>query len=257
MIVWQRSHAGCDYQIRTAGNSTRLYRNGVFHSQYNGRRLLNGGVWDMLWLPLCFRPPHQVCRVLMLGVGAGAALKKIHDLYPHADLTGVDIDAQHLRIARRFTRLHGNNIELIEGDAKAWLQAAARTKYDVIIDDLFTEQDGEPKRAFSFDAHWLGLLRRRLANNGVLVANCVSLREARLMPRSSQLQQSGARPGFTYGYALQQAGYANVVVAASDGPMHVRELKARFAVLARDWQAAMPGVRATSWPEALRIRKLA
>ncbi|MBT8148841.1 MAG: methyltransferase domain-containing protein, partial [Gammaproteobacteria bacterium] len=212
MIVWQQSRGGCDYQIRTAGNSVRLYRNGVFHSQYNGSRLLNGGVWDMLWLPLCFLPTQQVRRVLMLGVGSGAALKKIHDFYPQAKLTGVDIDGQHLRIAKRFTRLCSANIKLIEADAQAWLRTAQGFKFDIIIDDLFIEQGGEPSRAFAFDAKWLGLLRRRLAKNGLLVANCVAMAEARqlLQQPAAKTQRPGARPGFDQGYTLQQAGYANV-----------------------------------------------
>ena len=99
MIVWERSHAGHHYQVRTAGSSVRLYRNQVFHSQYHGGRLLNGGVWDMLWLPLFFRQPPDVSdtsdvfkkrlkplSVLVLGVGAGAAIKKISDYVPNATI---------------------------------------------------------------------------------------------------------------------------------------------------------------------------
>ena len=105
MIIWQHRSGDNHYQVRSAGASIRLYRNEVFHSQYNGQRLLNGGVWDMLWLPLFFRPPRSIKRVLVLGVGAGAAVKKILD-YGHAvDMTAIDIDAVHLRIARRFVGL--------------------------------------------------------------------------------------------------------------------------------------------------------
>ncbi len=34
-VLWQKKTAGQHYEVRTAGNSRRLYKNGVCHSQFN------------------------------------------------------------------------------------------------------------------------------------------------------------------------------------------------------------------------------
>lgn len=53
-IVWSRQLSGVHYEVRSAGNSLRLYTDGVFHSQYNPCRLITGHVWDLLMLPAFF-----------------------------------------------------------------------------------------------------------------------------------------------------------------------------------------------------------
>ena len=67
-IVWSRSAGGNQYEVRSAGQSIRLYKNGVFHSQWNPNRPLAGGVWDLLFIPALFAD-RQISRVLVLGVG--------------------------------------------------------------------------------------------------------------------------------------------------------------------------------------------
>ena len=40
-ILWQQTIDGNHYEVRTAGGSVRLYRNGVNHSQWNPKRPLS------------------------------------------------------------------------------------------------------------------------------------------------------------------------------------------------------------------------
>ena len=258
MIVWRKKIDGSHYEVRTAGHSIRLYRNGVFHSQYNGRRMLNGGVWDMLWIPLCFLPARQIRRVLMLGVGAGAALKKIRDFFPEAEITGVELDINHLRVAKDFVGLRGPSIKLIKADALDWMQASEVPRYDVIIDDLFNEVDGEPHRVINFSNGWLHLLRRRLAVNGLLIANCVKMADAKRLTqryRSDPVVAGGSsgKHGFNHGYVLKQQGFDNVVVAACQQPLSGRELKRRFRLLPLSPAVRLPA----KFPELLKLRKIA
>jgi spermidine synthase len=258
VVVWQKKIDGSHYEVRTAGHSIRLYRNSVFHSQYNSQRMLNGGVWDMLWIPLCFLPPQRIRRVLMLGVGAGAALKKISDFFPDAEITGVELDRNHLRIARRFVGLRGPSIELVEADALAWVQASEAPRYDVIIDDLFNEVDGEPYRVINFSNRWLRLLRQRLSANGLLIANCVKMVEAKCLTQryrsDPSLAVSGSgKHGFNHGYVLQQQGFDNVVVAACQQPLSTRELKKRFGLLQLSPTVKSP----VKFPALLKLRKIA
>ena len=179
MLVWEHSKDDNHYQVRRAGHSLRLYRNGVFHSQYNGRRLLNGGVWDMLWLPLWFRPGKQRQRVLMLGVGAGAAAKKLLDSGFSGSFTGIELDPVHLHIAKRFTGLTSGkaSVKLHTANAFQWLKRYRGPAFDVIIDDLYGELDGEPLRqlggGFS-QSSWLATQQKHLKHGGLLLANCDS-----------------------------------------------------------------------------------
>lgn len=258
MVVWQKKIDGSHYEVRTAGYSIRLYRNSVFHSQYNSQRMLNGGVWDMLWIPLCFLPPQRIRRVLMLGVGAGAALKKISDFFPDAKITGVDLDSNHLRVAKRFVGLRGPSIELIKADALDWVQTSEAPRYDVIIDDLFNEVDGEPYRVINFSNRWLRLLRQRLSANGLLIANCVKMAEAKRLAQRyrsdpSLAGSSSGKHGFNHGYVLQQQGFDNIVVAACQQPLSARELKRRFGLL-----QLPPAVKSpVKFPASLKLRKVA
>ena len=183
MLVWQSRRRGVHYEVRRAGRSLRLYRDGVFHSQYNDARLLNGGVWDMLWLPMFFLGPRDSYSgrdVLVLGVGGGAAINKIaHQVSPKS-LTGIDIDEVHLRIARRLFRVPGQ-VELYCEDASAWLRQTRRY-FDVIIDDIFQdislqgdrggrkEAVRQPPGSYTVE-QWLQLQLTHLATDGMLLVN--------------------------------------------------------------------------------------
>ena len=67
MIVEAFERGGTRYEVRSHGASVRLYTNGVFHSQWNEGRPFAGGVWDCLSLPVLYRDPAAVRRVLVLG----------------------------------------------------------------------------------------------------------------------------------------------------------------------------------------------
>lgn len=206
-IIWEKKIKGVAYQVRTAGSSVRLYTNKVFHSQWNPNAVLCGGVWDLLLLPaFMLAKPTQIKNVLVLGVGGGAVIRALsHCLGPNK-ITGVDLDATHLSIAKRFfgvkttaidqsrikpahnkapkiKSFHASTISaqhnnagpiecrLVHAEAKAWLENN-QTKYDLIIEDIFKEDDkGQPIRAVEASAEWMALLRKSLTKKGTLVMN--------------------------------------------------------------------------------------
>ncbi|UCE90468.1 MAG: methyltransferase domain-containing protein [Pseudomonadota bacterium] len=173
-ILWQRSINGRQYEVRSAGNTRRLYTDGVFHSQFNPRNPLCGGVWDLLLLPALFSSSGAIQRVLVLGVGGGAV---IHQLARHVtprEIVGIELNPVHLTIARRFFGLARRNVALVQADARRWLRDYDGPPFDLIIDDLYGEQDGEPLRAVAANAPWFTLLHRRLSAHGTLVFNFVS-----------------------------------------------------------------------------------
>ena len=89
--MWSKQTADNLYEVRSAGQSIRLYTNDVFHSQFNPRRTVDGSLWDLLSLPVLLLPPEPALKVLVLGVGGGAVIRQLAVLLEHPDIVGVDL----------------------------------------------------------------------------------------------------------------------------------------------------------------------
>lgn len=178
-VLWQKCVAGTCYEVRTAGNSRRLYTDGVFHSQYNPQRPLTHGVWDLLMLPALYYPPGNIKRVLLLGVGGGAVIQLLHHFIQPQKVIGIELNPMHLKIARRFFGVGKKLASLYQADAIQWLQKYQGPAFDMIVDDLFGEIDGEPQRVVSLNNQWCSLLHKHTSKNGVVVVNSMSPHELR------------------------------------------------------------------------------
>jgi ubiquinone/menaquinone biosynthesis C-methylase UbiE len=62
---------------------------------------------------------HGALRILDLGCGTGEITRRLADLYPQAQITGVDILAGNLELARRDSTRHSERIHYEVGDAFA------------------------------------------------------------------------------------------------------------------------------------------
>lgn len=173
-IVWQKKVKGTLYEVRKAGNSTRLYTGGVFHSQFNPDHPITGSVWDLLMLPAFFQPEGKVRRVLVLGVGGGSVLQLLHRYVKPDVLIGVELIPTHLTIARKYFGISKKIATLVQADAIDWMQNYQGPPFDMIIDDLFGEEAGEGVRAIPLSAWWLKLLNKNLSADGLLVVNLIS-----------------------------------------------------------------------------------
>ncbi len=206
-LLWERRVGDTCYQVRSAGASRRLYTDGIFHSQYNPRRPLSGGVWDLLLLPAFFQP-QQVRRVLVLGVGGGAVIRLLREFLAPETIIGIDLDGTHLAIAREFFGVEGEGTTLVQADAERWLADYRGAPFDLIIEDLFGGADGEPVRALKANARWFDRLRRPLARDGILAMN---------FPTSGQLAGCAAltnrrvQARFAAGFALSGFRDTNAV----------------------------------------------
>ena len=172
-VIWSRERGGIRYEVRAAGRTRRLYSNGVFHSSWNPASPLTGGVWDLLMMPAFLYPPGEVRRVLLLGVGGGTVIQQLRRFVRPREIVAIDFDPVHLEVARRFFGVEGDDVRLVEADARAWL-AADRSRYDLVIDDLFGERNGEPMRAIAADAAWCRRLAARVTDAGAVAINCLS-----------------------------------------------------------------------------------
>lgn len=173
-VIWRKKHEGSSYEVRAAGRSRRLYTNGVFHTQYNPARVVTGGIWDLLMIPAFFKPVEGIRRVLVLGVGGGSVIRQLNRFASPDHITGVELNPIHLYVARKYFGVNCSEAELIEADAVAWLNDYDGPGFDLIIDDLFAEEDGEPVRAVAADDEWLSVITRNLNPEGMLVMNFIS-----------------------------------------------------------------------------------
>lgn len=216
-ILWQQTIEGNDYEVRTAGASIRLYRNGVNHSQWNSKRPLSGSIWDLIALPTLHRPEDSLKDVLILGFGAGAVGRQIRELIAPERIVGVELDAIHLSIADGFFEC-SEGCELIAGDAVEWVHASAEeATYDVIIDDLYAEENGIPVRCVPMDAAWCEALCNMLKPGGMLIFNMIEPEKIKHLPmfKSAKLRK---RYSETIMYRIN--GYENRIIAFSEEPFN-------------------------------------
>lgn len=169
--------AGSRYEVRSAGNSIRLYTNQVFHSQFNPTNPVSGNVWDLLMLPVLLFDLQRPLRVLMLGVGGGAVIRQLQMLRGACEITGLELDPVHLRVARHHFGVSPGDAELIQGDARQWVAAYTGRPFDLVIDDLFGDREGEPQRAIAATRDWVSLLLSLTAADGMIVSNFVNRAE--------------------------------------------------------------------------------
>lgn len=173
-ILWQKTIKNTHYEVRSAGQTRRLYTDGVFHSQFNPQRAITGGVWDLLMLPAFFYPAESIQRVLVLGVGGGAVIQQLQRYIKPDEIIGVELNPVHIMVAKRYFGITNTLAHLIEADAIKWLENYSGPPFDMIIDDLFGEQDGEPVRAIKANKVWFEKLNSHLSPEGLLVMNFVS-----------------------------------------------------------------------------------
>lgn len=172
-VIWSLQRDGVNYEVRAAGNTRRLYTDGVFHSSYNPAAPITGGVWDMLMMPAFLYPPGTVQRVLLLGVGGGTVVRQLREFVRPREIVAVDLNDVHLDIAQLHFGVQGRDVKLVHADAKNWLRKD-KTRYDLVIDDLFNGSNGEPARAIAADSGWCKKLRARATPQGAIAINCIS-----------------------------------------------------------------------------------
>jgi len=224
-ILWERATAGALYQVRQAGRSMRLYTNGVLHSQYNPGRPLTGSVWDLLFLPAFFYPPTSIHRVLVLGVGGGAVIQQIRQFVQPDTVVGIELNPVHLSVARRFFAVKGKGVQLIRANAVDWIKQYQGPPFDMIVDDLFGDADGEPLRAVYAGQEWVRSLTDCLSGEGMIVSNFESRLE---LMESAYLDNRSAGRSFDSAFHLSTAQNYNAVGVFLRKPATTRQLRDRL-----------------------------
>jgi len=215
-VAWESVSGDNHYQVRTAGRSIRLYKDGVFHSQWNESRPLSGGVWDLLFLPSLFLPSASVKNVLLLGVGGGAVIRQYIALSDVDRIVGVELDPVHLQVARDHFGIDDSRVELIEADAIEWARSYKGPVFDVVIEDLFREEEGEPVRVMPATSNWFRVLRSLLKPGGALIINFEDAAQFRACDSAYREALDGA-PDYRFAFSLPTYGNCVGAFLAADG----------------------------------------
>jgi spermidine synthase len=242
-LVWQKESDGRLYEVRSAGRSLRLYTDGVCHSQYNATSPLTGQVWDLLMLPAFFHEPGAISRVLVLGVGGGASIHLLRHFVGPETIVGVELNPVHIYVARRFFKLKHDSIKLVHADAIQWINDYKGEKFDLIIDDLFAEENGEPVPAVESNAGWFNRLLKHVKKDGMIVKNFLDMPSAR---SSAGLASPGVNQKFSSIFQLTTPYNENVAVAYLKRPSTSEALRKHLA--------ATPGLNPALKSTRLRYR---
>jgi len=200
-VIYSKQTKDTLFEVRTHGQTVRLYSNGVLHSQYNPNHIISGAIWDLLVLPSFFKsiPPKNA---LVLGLGGGTVVHMIRHFYPECEVHCIEREMQHIQIARRFFKIP-KDVKVIKGDAYEYLEKSTQ-KYDWILDDVFQHAGGEPERGVAF-SDIFKLYKKALAKNGVLSMNTIG---------NEQLKELKAlKNDFESGYVFRHPLYENAIIS--------------------------------------------
>ncbi|MEM7304562.1 MAG: class I SAM-dependent methyltransferase [Pseudomonadota bacterium] len=193
-ILWSKQNGNNRYKVTSAGNSIRLYRNSVLHSQWNSTSPVSGHLWDLFILSSLDR---SVFRVLVLGAGGGAVINLAHHFFKHSHVDAIEMDPHHIYAAKRFFKVNQKRCTFYQDDVEHWIKNNKSKTYDLIIDDVFFEGKGNPYRSINAHAKWIRRLLGRLNHEGVLVINFADSLEW----RQSKLQLQPHRFFKSFNYA--------------------------------------------------------
>ncbi|MGJ8638240.1 MAG: spermidine synthase [Opitutaceae bacterium] len=231
-IVWSQNIEGNFYEVRSAGATLRLYRNGVNHSQWNPNRPLSGSIWDLIVLPALYRPSGSVKDALVLGFGAGTVAAQLRELLAPERIVGLELDPMHLSIADGFFDC-AEGCELIAADAVEWVHETDEVaQFDYILDDLYGEDDGIPVRCAPMDLEWCNRLAELVRPGGMLVFNLVEPRKVEHLP---PFKDATLKARFPHTKVLKMEGYENRIVAFSEQPLEDEAFTAHLQRICKEY----------------------
>ncbi len=161
-------------EVRRVRGGLELRIDGTQASVHRPGRALTGVVWWALASPILLLPRRRRRRrrVLLLGLAAGSVGRAVRALDPHAEIVGVELDPEVIRLARRHFGLDRLGVKVVLGDALDFLRRDRR-HFDLVVEDLFIG----PSRSVRKPGWLLGegyrLIRRRLQPAGYVVSNTI------------------------------------------------------------------------------------
>jgi spermidine synthase len=194
----------------------RLIVDETFASLYRPETPATGCVWDALAAPILALAPERRRRVLLLGLGGGSVARLVRALAPEADLVGVELDAEVVRLARAHFGLDALDLEVRVEDARAVLRRETR-RFDLVVEDVFVGRGDAVHKPDWLPHPGLDLAAGLVAPGGLLVSN--ALDEA----RSVAAALNSRFPGLL---RIEVEDYDNRIFVAGPATLDARALRA-------------------------------
>ena len=127
----------------------------------------------MLFSSLLINPNPE--RILIIGLGGGTMSNTLHQIYPKAIITNVEIDPAVIKVARNyFSFFENDHITAVAQDGRIFIkrESIKKQQYDWIILDAF---NGDYIPEHLMTQEFLQEVKNLLSENGVLAANTFSV----------------------------------------------------------------------------------
>jgi len=162
-------------------------------------------------------------RVLLLGVGGGAVVRQLHQLFTIDTVVGIEIDPTHIEIANRWFGIAKlPSVTLVQADAVDWVKNYKGPGFDLVIDDLFGHATTDVCRAVPFTRRWAKQLVALLEPDGAVVANTaggVEFHQAATELDAALAAVRGKQPVEISGIRLTHPDYDNQMLAGLTTPL--------------------------------------
>lgn len=159
-------------EIRQGRHGLELRVDGTLASLHSQGAATKGPVWWALAAPMLLLPRTRRRRVLLLGLGGGTAAQVTRSLDPEAELVGVELNPEVIRLAKRHLGLDDLDIELVVDDALRHL-TRERRKFDLIVEDLFIGRSQSVRKPPGLLDEGYRLIAKRLRPSGFVSSNTI------------------------------------------------------------------------------------
>lgn len=162
-------------RIQKSGKAVMIMAPEGAFSYFHPDSLFTGFGWDAetASLLLLKRP---VKSVLILGFGGGTVARQCRALFPRAEIVGVEISAQVLKMAYQHFGLSSLKVTTVNMSGEAFLRTTRR-RFDAVIDDMWPPEPGSPKPLL-VEPNWVSLINSRLKAGGMYAANLYNREES-------------------------------------------------------------------------------
>lgn len=116
-------------------------------------------------------------NILIIGLGGGTMSNTLHELYPNANITNVEIDPAVINVARKyFDFIENDKVKTTAKDGRIFIKRAKlkQQQFDMVILDAF---NGEYIPEHLMTKEFLNEIKSILTTNGMVAANTFSSSE--------------------------------------------------------------------------------